>query len=176
MGQFTPNLNLYKAGGGSTGLVTPDEVADIDKAVNANLDKIDAWAGPIAASLPTPVTTGIVSGTSALWEVTSQSGVKANGAATVSLVVRRLGGNLDMTVGGDFDLSGLSINAGWRPLNIVLCRAHVGTNATNPYGEAGADGFFHSDGTIHMRRNNSGFGNIELNDYVGFHLSYVLAP
>lgn len=45
---FTPNLNLYKPGGGSTGLITPDEVVDIDR-INANSDLIDAWAGTINA-------------------------------------------------------------------------------------------------------------------------------
>lgn len=57
MGQFTPNLNLYKAGGGSTGLITPDEVADIDKAVNDNFDKLDTWAGEVEdkLTLPDPV-------------------------------------------------------------------------------------------------------------------------
>lgn len=43
MPAFTPFLNLYKPGGGSTGLITPDEVADIDR-LNANSDLLDAWA------------------------------------------------------------------------------------------------------------------------------------
>ena len=43
MPSFTPNLNLYKPGGGSTGLITPDEVVDIDR-INANMDLIDAYA------------------------------------------------------------------------------------------------------------------------------------
>lgn len=41
MPAFTPNLNLYKPGGGSTGLITPDEVVDVDR-FNANLDIIDS--------------------------------------------------------------------------------------------------------------------------------------
>lgn len=41
MPAFTPNLNLYKPGGGSTGLILPDEVVDIDR-INANSDIIDA--------------------------------------------------------------------------------------------------------------------------------------
>lgn len=43
MPAFTPFLNLYKPGGGSTGLITPDEVADIDR-LNANFDLIDDFA------------------------------------------------------------------------------------------------------------------------------------
>lgn len=43
MPAFTPFLNLYKPGGGSTGLIVPDEVADIDR-LNANFDSIDAFA------------------------------------------------------------------------------------------------------------------------------------
>lgn len=39
----TPFLGLYKPGGGSTGLITPDEVVDIDR-LNANSDLIDAFA------------------------------------------------------------------------------------------------------------------------------------
>lgn len=44
MGQTTPNLGLYKPGGGSTGVITPDEAVDIDK-INDNFDKIDDFAG-----------------------------------------------------------------------------------------------------------------------------------
>ena len=44
MPSFTPNLNLYKPGGGSTGLITPDEVVDIDR-INANMDLVDTFAG-----------------------------------------------------------------------------------------------------------------------------------
>lgn len=40
----TTRINLYKPGGGSTGTITPDEVADIDK-LNENFDKIDAAVG-----------------------------------------------------------------------------------------------------------------------------------
>lgn len=40
MADFTPHLNLYKPGGGSTGTITPDEVVDIDR-VNQNMDVID---------------------------------------------------------------------------------------------------------------------------------------
>lgn len=43
MPAFTPFLNLYKPGGGSTGTITPDEVADIDR-LNANFDLIDDFA------------------------------------------------------------------------------------------------------------------------------------
>lgn len=41
MPAFTPNLNLYKPGGGSTGTIVPDEVVDIDR-LNQNSDIIDA--------------------------------------------------------------------------------------------------------------------------------------
>lgn len=40
MPAFTPNLNLYKPGGGSTGTILPDEVVDIDR-INQNSDIID---------------------------------------------------------------------------------------------------------------------------------------
>ena len=43
MPAFTSFLNLYKPGGGSSGLILPDEVADIDR-LNQNSDLIDAWA------------------------------------------------------------------------------------------------------------------------------------
>ena len=39
----TPFLGLYKPGGGSSGLITPDEVVDIDR-LNTNADLIDAFA------------------------------------------------------------------------------------------------------------------------------------
>ena len=44
MTQYTSKLNLYKPGGGSTGLNTPDETADIDK-LNGNFDIIDSKIG-----------------------------------------------------------------------------------------------------------------------------------
>lgn len=50
MPAFTPNLNLYKPGGGSTGLITPDEVVDVDR-FNQNFDLLDAFAGSTSASL-----------------------------------------------------------------------------------------------------------------------------
>lgn len=43
MPAFTSFLNLYKPGGGSSGLILPDEVVDIDR-INANMDVIDAFA------------------------------------------------------------------------------------------------------------------------------------
>lgn len=43
MPSFTSFLNLYKPGGGSTGLILPDEVVDVDR-FNANSDLIDAFA------------------------------------------------------------------------------------------------------------------------------------
>jgi hypothetical protein len=44
MSALTTRLGLYKPGGGLTGLITPDEVADIDK-INSNMDKLDAAIG-----------------------------------------------------------------------------------------------------------------------------------
>lgn len=44
MPAFTTKLSLYKPGGGSTGTITPDETADIDK-INDDLDIIDAAVG-----------------------------------------------------------------------------------------------------------------------------------
>ena len=44
MGTNTTRLNLYKPGGGSTGLILPDEIADIDK-INGNMDLLDAAIG-----------------------------------------------------------------------------------------------------------------------------------
>jgi hypothetical protein len=49
MPSFTPFLNLYKMGGGSTGLITPDETVDVDR-INQNMDAIDSnassWGNP----------------------------------------------------------------------------------------------------------------------------------
>lgn len=44
MGTTTTKTGLYKPGGGSTGLITPDESVDIDK-INANMDIIDDFTG-----------------------------------------------------------------------------------------------------------------------------------
>lgn len=44
MGAFTSRFSLYKPGGGSTGLIVPDEILDIDK-LNSNFDIIDANLG-----------------------------------------------------------------------------------------------------------------------------------
>ena len=49
MPAYTPFLNLYKMGGGSTGLITPDETVDVDR-INQNMDAIDSnassWGNP----------------------------------------------------------------------------------------------------------------------------------
>ena len=50
MGAFTAFLNLYKPGGGSTGNITPDEVADIDK-LNLNFDTIDDFASGMSSKI-----------------------------------------------------------------------------------------------------------------------------
>lgn len=44
MGATTPNLSLYKPGGGSSGTIVPDERVDVDR-LNDNSDKIDVHAG-----------------------------------------------------------------------------------------------------------------------------------
>lgn len=44
MGVNTTRVGLYKPGGGSSGIITPDEAADIDK-INENSDRIDAVIG-----------------------------------------------------------------------------------------------------------------------------------
>jgi hypothetical protein len=43
MSDLTAFLSLFKPGGGSTGLIVPDEVVDIDR-INANMDLIDNYA------------------------------------------------------------------------------------------------------------------------------------
>lgn len=43
MSANTAFLNLYKPGGGSSGLIVPDEVVDIDR-INSNMDLIDSFA------------------------------------------------------------------------------------------------------------------------------------
>ena len=56
----TPFLGLYKPGGGSSGLITPDEVVDIDR-LNTNADLIDASAGQMDTRLDTlEANTGLV--------------------------------------------------------------------------------------------------------------------
>lgn len=44
MGAYTPRAGLYKPGGGSTGLILPDETVDIDQ-LNSNSDIIDNLLG-----------------------------------------------------------------------------------------------------------------------------------
>lgn len=54
MSALTTRYGLYKPGGGSTGLVLPDEILDIDK-LNQDLDKIDAALGiPVVTSVTLP--------------------------------------------------------------------------------------------------------------------------
>lgn len=61
MPAFTENLNLYLAGGGSTGTITPDEVVDIDR-INQNFRALDTAHGEIRADLdPLIADTGWVS-------------------------------------------------------------------------------------------------------------------
>lgn len=54
MGINTTRVGLYKPGGGSSGVITPDEAADIDK-INGNSDRIDEVIGaPLYASSNLP--------------------------------------------------------------------------------------------------------------------------
>lgn len=56
MAGHTTRLNLYKPGGGSSGLILPDEAADVDK-LNGNMDVIDAAVGAfICTSATHPAT------------------------------------------------------------------------------------------------------------------------
>lgn len=57
MSATTPYLNLYKPGGGSTGLIVPDEVVDVDR-LNANSDLIDTWASDIGTKMAAQLTRG----------------------------------------------------------------------------------------------------------------------
>lgn len=52
MPSFTPNLNLYLPGGGSSGTITPDEVVDIDR-LNQNAQLLDGFAGSTETRLDT---------------------------------------------------------------------------------------------------------------------------
>lgn len=54
MGALTPTLGLYKPGGGSSGVITPDEIVDVDK-LNENSDLIDAEAASVRAALAAQV-------------------------------------------------------------------------------------------------------------------------
>lgn len=71
MGATTPNIGLYKPGGGSSGLIVPDEVADIDR-LNGNFDLIDAFAGTTDSrldALESSPSTAIVRGSTAARDV-----------------------------------------------------------------------------------------------------------
>lgn len=100
MGQNTSRLGLYLPGGGSTGLITPDEPADIDK-INDNMTKLDADAGAyVCTSSTRPATpyngkiifetdtrkTLIYKSATTSWEpVDSQGKIVANAAARDAL-------------------------------------------------------------------------------------------
>lgn len=100
MGQNTSRLGLYLPGGGSTGLITPDEPADIDK-INDNMTKLDADAGAyVCTSSTRPATpyngkiifetdtrkTMIYKSATTSWEpVDSQGKIVANAAARDAL-------------------------------------------------------------------------------------------
>lgn len=64
MAGTTPNLGLYLPGGGSTGLYTPDEVADIDP-LNENFMDIDTAVGGVQALTDTNTHTKHFKGTTA---------------------------------------------------------------------------------------------------------------
>jgi len=52
MSANTSRVGLYKPGGGSIGLILPDEIADIDK-INGNMDLIDAALGILVVTSTT---------------------------------------------------------------------------------------------------------------------------
>lgn len=95
MGVFTPNLGLYKPGGGSSGLIEPDEAADIDK-LNGNSDILDSTIGTMESTLTTtqtaannaynpttnPITNGLI------------ANVQSAGGSTVSAALNGAGGSI----------------------------------------------------------------------------------
>ena len=131
MTQSTPNLNLTKPGGGSTGTNTPPDRVDID-VLNDNFDKIDAavgdpdeqnrqWYGPAAqiGTLPDAPKDGDTyqesDGNKILWRrvgglwVTNESGAYlirpssvVNGSVAADGAIISSGGQLSLSVNGVF--------------------------------------------------------------------------
>lgn len=97
MGATTPKLALYKPGGGSTGLITPDESADIDK-INGNMDLIDAASGLVVCTsgtkpaahyngMPIYVTNNAAGARLEVWLDSAGAYVNAVGIAVPDIIV-----------------------------------------------------------------------------------------
>lgn len=97
MGTTTTKIGLYKPGGGSTGLITPDEPVDVDK-FNANSDLIDSFAGirvctsttkPTAHynGMPIYVTDNIAGARLEVWLDSAGNYVNAVGVAVPDIIV-----------------------------------------------------------------------------------------
>ena len=106
MGAITPILGLYKPGGGSTGTITPDETADIDR-LNENFDAIDEWAGTVNEKTTIATNSEIDAGTNNTHIVTP-AGLK-RGSPYLGLVIKSTGSNTVTSGTTEEVISGFSL-------------------------------------------------------------------
>ena len=138
MGAFTSFLNLYKPGGGSTGNITPDEVADIDK-LNLNFDAIDAFAADITNNGPewTTLTT-----LGAGWIATDSAIRYKKHGTTVDILPFAVGRTVNQSISpGDSGVAPYVIGtlpSGFRP----AAKTFIGTGSIGVAGTLGASRWF----------------------------------
>ena len=143
MGAFTSFLNLYKPGGGSTGNITPDEVADIDK-LNLNFDAIDAFASSIdgrVSSLESPAWTTLASLASG-WAVTDSVIRYRKQGTTVKILPFLVGRTVNQTISpGDSGAAPYIVGVlpeGFRP----EAKTSIGAGSIGVAGVLGASRWF----------------------------------
>ena len=105
MARFTTKLALYKPGGGASGIILPDEAADIDK-INSNMDSIDAALGfPICTSTTRPASPFIGQG---IFETDTQRIRFWNGTTWVATNAER--GNAALFTAADVTVMNLLVS------------------------------------------------------------------
>lgn len=147
MGAYTPRAGLYKPGGGSTGLILPDETVDIDK-INANFDKIDALLG--ARNVPSAASyAGTMDGDLVYAQDTKYLHMYSAGAGT--LVIPRLPGATryygtnaardaftameegDLWASSTDGFNYVYLSGSWVSVNTTIANLQTGTMASNSW-------------------------------------------
>ena len=162
MPAFTENLNLYLAGGGSTGTITPDEVVDIDR-INQNFRVLDTAHGEIRADLdpliadtahgeiradldPLIADTGWVYDSSGIftispgWTLSTFRARRRGGQVAFYVSASRTGATISQSASGDIINTPLgTFLAGWIPSAEMVCSSGNAGRAINGFVSVSGD-------------------------------------
>ena len=146
MPAFTENLNLYLAGGGSTGTITPDEVVDIDR-INQNFRVLDTAHGELKTDLDSLAEdTGWVYDSSGIftispgWTLSTFRARRRGGQVAFYVSASRTGATISQSASGDITNTPLgTFLAGWTPSAEMVCSSGNAGRAINGFVSVSGD-------------------------------------